>query len=573
MRCFYCSISQVLSYLITAGADVNYKDADGRSTLYVIALDGNLEVLEKLIANHADLEAVDTEGRTALHVASWQGNLEVVQSLIRHNAKVNSVDNDRRTAVQSASWQGHENIVRVLLEAGARVDHTCNQGATALCIAAQEGHEEVVKMLLSFQANPNHADQFGRTPYRVALKSGHQNICTILEDFGAIVPNGAKSRSNSSTSSGEIKMNTPVSTSSVKVCGVIGSTANDSEGKTMINGSLQISSSASPESSYDRRKSCHSNLSSRSSSVLTSSTNHSSHSCQSGPSNSSRLDRECLTFTQQLQQCSMGKNRSRPISRVLSPVSEPQSPIHSPATTPVKEGSALEDFEDCLITNNVNAIESSPLKHTSSKPERVSATINIITNPHADMMSSVEEPVWQKNPSYPGHMKHNYPATTTSSSSSSCSSQTQSGSQNMLGHHDSPNSGSSGSRIIMGRTSLTNRSPEYRAKRNGIVTNPNAAKSGSGQLSTNFTHLTNSATPPHTSENKLSRDGSGNSGAFNHKEPFEPTVSPIRSAFRTPNKHVLTQSTEIVLPDGRLTQSNMKAVRPNGLPIKKFDAQ
>ena len=62
---------------MTSGADIDYLDADGRSTLYVLALDGNVPMTRLLLARGALVEAVDVEGRTALHVASWQGNSQV----------------------------------------------------------------------------------------------------------------------------------------------------------------------------------------------------------------------------------------------------------------------------------------------------------------------------------------------------------------------------------------------------------------------------------------------------------------------------------------------------------------
>ena len=450
--------------------------------------------------------------------------------------------------MQSASWQGHEDVVRILLEAGGSADHTCNQGATALCIAAQEGHEEVVRTLLAYRANPNHADQFGRTPYRVALKSGHQKVCKILEDFGAVVPTGVKSRSNSSSASSgvggmgvngasaETKIgNTPSSptnnASPSNHCGkeTDSPSKKDGKGRDRIRSSGDCITEArgaksgvkevrrasdtaapstssiaaatatstimaltgSPEMPCEKRKSYHSynskSSSTKSSSNMTSSTNQSGGGGGGGAGNMSRLDRECLTFTQQLQQCSMGKNRSRPISRVLSPVSEPQSPVavrsptscqppplpshppppvltNSPAarlgpgadntggyceihtglgvqiisnprkTTTAPPVSTENDLSPPppplppkgpgLSLNRTHAVlgssNSSPASVVSGsssmqvKPERrISATINIITNPHADMMSSVEEPVWQRNPAHPASTAATNPTTGT----------------------------------------------------------------------------------------------------------------------------------------------------------------
>ena len=756
----------------------------------------------------------------ALHLLIFQTTFQhlsqVVKALVQNGAQVNSEDNDRRTAVQSASWQGHEDVVRILLEAGASADHTCNQGATALCIAAQEGHEDVVRTLLAFRANPNHADQFGRTPYRVALKSGHQRVCKILEDFGAVVPTGVKSRSNSSSASsgvgvvgingggggGENKIgnipSSPTNVASSNRCGkeTESPSRKDGKGRERIHSSgdcmsevravnsgvrevrrasdtaAQPSSTTavatatstimaltgSPELPSERRKSYHSynskSSSTKSSSNMTSSTNQSGGGGGGGGGNMSRLDRECLTFTQQLQQCSMGKNRSRPISRVLSPVSEPQSPVavrspsssqppplpshppppaltSSPAARLGPGADSTEGYCEIHTGLGVQIISSSrkttvgpsvssenalsppppplppkgpglslnrthavlaPSKSTPAgsssvqvKPERrVSATINIITNPHADMMSSVEEPVWQRNPAHPassssvsttsssnvqpsngsyvqnyhnhfihhnqqqqtqheqqfqprqngsssGNANHNNFLTVCSSSSSSSGSHLDGNSHHHHhqhhphgSHHHHPqqqqalsSTGSSPSRIIMGQSSLANKSPERRWKRNGIVTNPKAMhtsstpstngnnyarsmsnssnSSNSNSISQQF-HRFSGGAAPNTSTTLISPT-SPTSNGHARRASFSPTTSPT-NGFEPQSPRRASDVNPRTTRHGKGTdhvqascgqgsplvgqpalyqldygqQAGVKPVRPNGLPIKKVNS-
>lgn len=503
------------------GADINYKDADGRSTLYVLALENRIELASFLLDNGADVESVDLEGRSALHVAAWQGHYEMVQLLLNHGANANAVDNDQRTALQSAAWQGHSAVVELLLHRRANVDHTCNQGATALCIASQEGHENVVKILLQYGANANHADQFGRTPIGVALKSGHVGVCKILEDYGAVPANGMKSQSSSSNSSNDTRHS----------C--------DASGASLIgaNGNLLGSSpSDSSEFTFDRRKSYHSNnsVSSKSLSNVTTSTN------QSVQLVNMKGDRECLTFTQQLQQCSMARHRSRPISRILSPVSEPQSPVQSPPISPNCEtDNGTRNTNTKLSTGfhtnnlaesdaqssstkytssyepNMNNLAHSPIKFSGSKKEKISATINIITNPNAELLSSGDEPVWQINPNFPG----------LSSSLAKLELQRKCG---------LPDGASAAN--FMGQAGLELRSPETRRKRNGIVTNPNYTK-GIGVNG----HL-----------NKLSDESMDCNAAC--------TGAPCGSS--TPSRN----ATETSSSTG---QKGKNAQRPKGLPLKK----
>lgn len=107
--------------LLSYNADVNYQDADGRSTLYVLALEGRVDMADYVLARGADPEVGDLEGRTPLHVAAWQGHAPLVDLLLSRGALVDAQDADQRTALQSAAWQGQAHVVRLLLERGAQV--------------------------------------------------------------------------------------------------------------------------------------------------------------------------------------------------------------------------------------------------------------------------------------------------------------------------------------------------------------------------------------------------------------------------------------------------------------------
>lgn len=65
------------------GCDVNCKDADSRTTLYILALENKLEIVKYLLdVTDIDVNIPDSEGRTALHVAAWQGHTDMVKLLV-----------------------------------------------------------------------------------------------------------------------------------------------------------------------------------------------------------------------------------------------------------------------------------------------------------------------------------------------------------------------------------------------------------------------------------------------------------------------------------------------------------
>ncbi|XP_035779608.1 uncharacterized protein LOC118459899 isoform X1 [Anopheles albimanus] len=176
---------ECIQTLLKYGCDINSKDADSRTTLYILALDNKLKAVKFLLEySNADVNIPDSEGRTALHVSAWQGHAEMVKLLITlGNANVNAMDLESRTPLHSCAWQGNHEVMQLLLYYGAVPDHACKQGATALGISAQEGHEKCVSYLLKYGANPYKSDHCGRTPIKLAAKSNRNNVLRILENF------------------------------------------------------------------------------------------------------------------------------------------------------------------------------------------------------------------------------------------------------------------------------------------------------------------------------------------------------------------------------------------------------
>nr|CAD7404123.1 unnamed protein product [Timema cristinae] len=367
--------TEVVRMLLNHGGDVNMVDADGRSTLYILALENRLLMARFLLdEGSASVETRDSEGRTPLHVSAWQGHVDMVALLLSACANVNATDNENRTALHSASWQGHTAIVQLLLENGAQPDRTCNQGATALGIAAQEGHEGCVKTLLAHGADPNHSDRCGRNALKVAAKSGHDAVVRLLEEFSI----------NHKISQGKFCANGGGGSSSATSV-TSGSTAETKPSSAVLYppgpGIHTYSPVESPDSTKRRSFVSLGNNSSQSSSNLTNSTKSSQRSQDPGCGGSSILpisslshsqyqvpptSGPVLSFTQQLQQCTRG-TKNRPLSKLLSPLhSEPQSPIYaSPPHSPLSDG----------------AVPSSPLTTGPSSLHAPSHKTCLMTNP------------------------------------------------------------------------------------------------------------------------------------------------------------------------------------------------
>ncbi|XP_038055511.1 ankyrin repeat domain-containing protein 50-like [Patiria miniata] len=344
---------EVVRLLVEGDADVNYKDAEGRSTLYMLALENKVPMAHFLLECGADTENPDFEGRTPLHVASWQGHTEMVNVLLSFKANPNAMDKEKRSVLQSAAWQGHVMVANSLLQKGADINHTCNQGASALCIAAQEGHVDVVKCLLEHGADPAQSDKHGRTAMKVALKGGHQAIIKLLEKCG--VPNplspmpsrAAHNRKNGCGTGGSSSSNQSSENAKTASSGILAN-----------GGLMQASSSSnSPDSTFDQRKSSVSNQSSKSSSNLTSvSTVNSTLHLHPPKENGQR----CSTFTEQLQHLAPhGKKKSG-----SSHGKAPEPSRNQSVLAKVTPASSFQTIPENIITTH----STDKMQHGNSKP-------------------------------------------------------------------------------------------------------------------------------------------------------------------------------------------------------------
>ena len=137
-----------LTTLHSTNADVNLKDALGRTALGIAAEKGHTEVVRFLIQNEAKVNITDPNGNTPLiFIIHQTGNLEITKQLLEKGAVVDIQNRTGETALMYAAWRGHSQIVRLLLEHHADVTLKNRQGDTALTLAASKKHLEIVQML------------------------------------------------------------------------------------------------------------------------------------------------------------------------------------------------------------------------------------------------------------------------------------------------------------------------------------------------------------------------------------------------------------------------------------------
>jgi len=89
------SVIQIVKRLLKMGANVDYKNATGRTPLMAASEKGALRVVRTLLEKSPDLEAADVSGYTALSLASQEGYEGIVKRLLDAGAKVDGYPRER----------------------------------------------------------------------------------------------------------------------------------------------------------------------------------------------------------------------------------------------------------------------------------------------------------------------------------------------------------------------------------------------------------------------------------------------------------------------------------------------
>lgn len=176
--------------LLRAGADIEQRDANGR-TAVLAATDGNhLAVVRALIAAGANVNAQDALRDSAFLLAGARGYTEIVRATLAAGADLKLPNRFGGNALIPACERGHVDTVRFLLTTPMDVDHVNKLGWTCLLEAVILGnggpaHQEIVRMLIARKANLNLADREGVTPLQHARRRGQKEVAELLAKAGA----------------------------------------------------------------------------------------------------------------------------------------------------------------------------------------------------------------------------------------------------------------------------------------------------------------------------------------------------------------------------------------------------
>jgi ankyrin repeat protein len=174
---------EICSLLLKYGANVGAKIDNGETALHGAAFSGHEAVVRLLLEDYkADVEAKTNDGTTVLHWAASGGNEAVIRLLLEdHKANVEARTNNGATVLHWVVQGGNEAVVRLLVEDyKADVEVKANDGMTVLHWAAFGGNEAAVRLLVEYKADVEAKDNDGTTVLHWAAFDGNEAVVRLL---------------------------------------------------------------------------------------------------------------------------------------------------------------------------------------------------------------------------------------------------------------------------------------------------------------------------------------------------------------------------------------------------------
>jgi ankyrin repeat protein len=176
--------TKCVEYLIKNGADVNYRNRQGQSPVFLAVQYGSKNSLELLCQNGANVNFIDSDNDkkfwSPIFYALDRSDYECSELLIRYGADLNIVDRQKSTPIFYAMHD--TKLLDLLVKNGASLEFSNAYGRTPIFDAVLSGSHEQVELLLNQGVNVDRTDNFRWTPLLYAIKRGNERfISSLLE--------------------------------------------------------------------------------------------------------------------------------------------------------------------------------------------------------------------------------------------------------------------------------------------------------------------------------------------------------------------------------------------------------
>ena len=162
---------------------LNEIDDQGFRPLHIAAVEGNTEIVSYLVASGADINGKAMYGWAPLHMAVKFNQINIIKLLLRLKAAPDIKMDWGNTPLHSAAYEGSIKIAALFIKSGVDADVTDYEGNTPLHGAASRGHIEMVKFLIEKGADPNRKNKADQTPLFFAKTQKHNQVSKFLMEY------------------------------------------------------------------------------------------------------------------------------------------------------------------------------------------------------------------------------------------------------------------------------------------------------------------------------------------------------------------------------------------------------
>ena len=204
-----------VQYIISLTNDVNIRNRDGNSALFLAVIKNRRKVGELLLAKNADIfstntnnnsplrlalrypsiqewlitsktiRATDGSGNTVLHYAAEWQYIDSISSLVLKGADISAKNGNGETCLFSAAKTNNPAVIQTVVDCGGDVLARDNLGSTAIHIGVRWDAPDSIDKLVLIGANVNAQNSSGKTPLAEAVVSGKYQIAKKLLEAGA----------------------------------------------------------------------------------------------------------------------------------------------------------------------------------------------------------------------------------------------------------------------------------------------------------------------------------------------------------------------------------------------------
>lgn len=182
--------AEYIKYLIDAGSDVNARNKNGDSVLFVTVQKNRRDAGDLLLEKDADIFATNVQNNSPLRVALTRGG--EVQDWLINSKTLNMTDGSGNTPLHyAAEWQLNDAIIS-LIQKGAKVTAENANGESPLFSATKGNNSRTIQILVDngaiVDSADNHArDNLGNTPLHAAVKWNALESAKTLISLGVDV--------------------------------------------------------------------------------------------------------------------------------------------------------------------------------------------------------------------------------------------------------------------------------------------------------------------------------------------------------------------------------------------------